>query len=212
MILGLQRIQFYEFSSDHLITFVRLPKLWRHEKRLRDAYDKLKKRGIPQFHWLPNSLIAYSPIAQGYLACARCSNTGSLVLIEPVATFNGGDKPLSPPTTERSYNNNTNAAMAIRPLAISNGFSHSLKLPTSEGQAPFTVEMLQSPGNISWPLEPNQLIICYTEGDSVAESDDDFYNLSSDHPKDAIESRPSFTSIWTYCTHFCNTGYRPPKH
>ncbi|XP_043692117.1 anthocyanin 5-aromatic acyltransferase-like [Telopea speciosissima] len=48
-------------------------------------------------------------------------------------------------------------------------------------------------GNISWPHEPNQPMICYTEGDSVsftvAESDADFYHLSSNHPKDAIESR-----------------------
>lgn len=40
----------------------------------------------------------------GYLACARCSNTGSLVLIEPVSTFNGGNQPLSPPKTERCSN------------------------------------------------------------------------------------------------------------
>ncbi|KAJ4954373.1 hypothetical protein NE237_011156 [Protea cynaroides] len=43
-------------------------------------------------------------LGTGYLACARCSNTGSLVLIEPVATFNGGDKPLSLPRTERCSN------------------------------------------------------------------------------------------------------------
>lgn len=40
----------------------------------------------------------------GYLACARCSNTGSLVLIEPVSTVNGGDRPLSAPKTERCSN------------------------------------------------------------------------------------------------------------
>lgn len=43
-------------------------------------------------------------LGTGYLACARCSNTGALVLIEPVSTFNGGDKPLSPPKTERCSN------------------------------------------------------------------------------------------------------------
>ncbi|KAK1261457.1 hypothetical protein QJS04_geneDACA008672 [Acorus gramineus] len=43
-------------------------------------------------------------LGTGYLACARCSSTGSLVLIEPVATLNGGDQPLSPPTTERCSN------------------------------------------------------------------------------------------------------------
>lgn len=40
----------------------------------------------------------------GYLACARCSSTGSVVLVEPVATVNGGNQPLSPPRTERCSN------------------------------------------------------------------------------------------------------------
>lgn len=40
----------------------------------------------------------------GYLACARCSSTGALVLIEPVSTVNGGDQPLAPPKTERCSN------------------------------------------------------------------------------------------------------------
>ncbi|RWW19855.1 hypothetical protein GW17_00016063 [Ensete ventricosum] len=39
-----------------------------------------------------------------YLACARCSSTGALVLIQPVATVNDGDQPLSPPQTERCSN------------------------------------------------------------------------------------------------------------
>ncbi|GMG99275.1 hypothetical protein Nepgr_001115 [Nepenthes gracilis] len=43
-------------------------------------------------------------IGTGYLACARCSSTGSLVLIEPVSTVNDGDQPLSPPKTERCPN------------------------------------------------------------------------------------------------------------
>lgn len=43
-------------------------------------------------------------LGTGYLACARCSSTGSLVLIEPVSTLNGGDQPLSPPKTERCSN------------------------------------------------------------------------------------------------------------
>ncbi|XP_009771548.1 protein ORANGE, chloroplastic isoform X1 [Nicotiana tabacum] len=43
-------------------------------------------------------------LGTGYLACARCSSTGALVLIEPVSKFNGADKPLSPPNTERCPN------------------------------------------------------------------------------------------------------------
>ncbi|CAK9168783.1 unnamed protein product [Ilex paraguariensis] len=43
-------------------------------------------------------------LGTGYLACARCSSSGALVLIEPVSTLNGGDQPLSPPKTERCPN------------------------------------------------------------------------------------------------------------
>nr|QGP73774.1 hypothetical protein [Sedum alfredii] len=43
-------------------------------------------------------------IGTGYLPCARCSSSGSVVLIEPVSTFNGGDQPLLPPKTERCGN------------------------------------------------------------------------------------------------------------
>ncbi|KAG8390212.1 hypothetical protein BUALT_Bualt01G0060200 [Buddleja alternifolia] len=43
-------------------------------------------------------------LGTGYLACARCSSSGSLVLIQPVSTLNGGDQPLSPPKTERCSN------------------------------------------------------------------------------------------------------------
>lgn len=43
-------------------------------------------------------------LGTGYLACARCSSTGSLVLIEPVSMLSGADKPLSPPKTERCPN------------------------------------------------------------------------------------------------------------
>ncbi|XP_071694447.1 protein ORANGE-GREEN, chloroplastic-like [Rutidosis leptorrhynchoides] len=43
-------------------------------------------------------------LGTGYLACARCANTGSIVLIDPVASANGGNQPLSPPKTERCSN------------------------------------------------------------------------------------------------------------
>ena len=49
-------------------------------------------------------LFTFKLIDAGYLACARCSNTGALVLIEPLATVSGGDQPLSPPKTERCSN------------------------------------------------------------------------------------------------------------
>ncbi|KAM0935510.1 hypothetical protein DsansV1_C29g0212581 [Dioscorea sansibarensis] len=43
-------------------------------------------------------------LGTGYLACARCSSTGSIVLIDPVSKVNGGNQPLSPPRTERCSN------------------------------------------------------------------------------------------------------------
>lgn len=43
-------------------------------------------------------------LGTGYLACARCSSTGGVVLIEPVSTANSGNKPLSSPKTERCSN------------------------------------------------------------------------------------------------------------
>ncbi|KAJ4728959.1 Chaperone dnaJ-like protein [Melia azedarach] len=43
-------------------------------------------------------------LGTGYLACARCSSTGAIVLIEPVSTANSGDQPLSAPKTERCSN------------------------------------------------------------------------------------------------------------
>ncbi|KAK1618568.1 hypothetical protein QYE76_024085 [Lolium multiflorum] len=43
-------------------------------------------------------------LGTGYLACARCSSTGAVVLTEPVSTFIDGDQPLSAPKTERCPN------------------------------------------------------------------------------------------------------------
>lgn len=43
-------------------------------------------------------------LGTGYLACARCSSTGALVLTEPVSTFSDSNQPLSAPKTERCPN------------------------------------------------------------------------------------------------------------
>ncbi|CAN6565184.1 unnamed protein product [Malus baccata var. baccata] len=43
-------------------------------------------------------------LGTGYLACARCSSTGTLVLTEPVSTVDGGNQPVSLPKTERCSN------------------------------------------------------------------------------------------------------------
>lgn len=49
-------------------------------------------------------IYSFDLINAGYLACARCSSTGAIVLIEPVSTANSGDQPLSAPKTERCSN------------------------------------------------------------------------------------------------------------
>ncbi|KAL1203810.1 Protein ORANGE [Cardamine amara subsp. amara] len=43
-------------------------------------------------------------LGTGYLACARCSSTGALVLTEPVSSIAGGSHSMSPPKTERCSN------------------------------------------------------------------------------------------------------------
>ncbi|KAL6581365.1 hypothetical protein OROMI_007288 [Orobanche minor] len=43
-------------------------------------------------------------LGTGYLACARCSSTGSLVFINPVSTLNEGSRPLPSPETEMCSN------------------------------------------------------------------------------------------------------------
>lgn len=68
-------------------------------------WNLLSKAGEQVAHvshvfYLINLFISHA----GYLACARCSSTGALVLIQPVATVNDGDQPLSPPRTERCSN------------------------------------------------------------------------------------------------------------
>lgn len=46
----------------------------------------------------------YDFVNAGYLACARCSSTGSIVLVEPVSAVNSFDQPLMPPRSERCSN------------------------------------------------------------------------------------------------------------
>ena len=62
----------------------------------------MEKRGFHSLY-IPTFMVNLL-IDTGYLACARCSSTGALVLIEPVSTVNSGSQPLSPPKTERCSN------------------------------------------------------------------------------------------------------------
>lgn len=70
----------------------------------------------------------------------------------PAARGSGGHS-VNRPLPSNNMNDN-NAATAIRPSAIThhtnnsmNNPLHNLRLPASEGQAPFTLEMLRSPGS-----------------------------------------------------------------
>ncbi|KAJ4971940.1 hypothetical protein NE237_005039 [Protea cynaroides] len=57
-------------------------------------------------------------------------------------------------------------------------------------------------GNLSWPHEPNQPMICYTKGNSVSfalvESNADFNHLSSNHPRNAIDLCPLVSHLPTF--------------
>ncbi|XP_042479836.1 malonyl-coenzyme:anthocyanin 5-O-glucoside-6'''-O-malonyltransferase-like [Macadamia integrifolia] len=73
-------------------------------------------------------------------------------------------------------------------------FTHSLLPHLKHSLSSTLIHFYPLAGNVSWHHEPNQPMIYYTEGDSVsftvAESDADFYHLSSNHLREAIESRP----------------------
>ncbi|KAJ4972156.1 hypothetical protein NE237_005255 [Protea cynaroides] len=78
-------------------------------------------------------------------------------------------------------------------LSPKSQFTHSIVPRLKHSLSSTLIHFYPLSGNILWPLEPNQPIIRYIEGDSisftVAESDADFYHLSSNHLKDAIEPR-----------------------
>lgn len=81
-------------------------------------------------------------------------------------------------------NNNISAATAIRPSVIThqtnnsvnNNHLHNLRLPTSEGQAPFTLEMLQSPGSFF-----GNAIGSYMNQQQVT---DNVYSRAKEEPRD----------------------------
>ncbi|KAJ4971673.1 hypothetical protein NE237_004772 [Protea cynaroides] len=87
-------------------------------------------------------------------------------------------------------------------------FIHSIVPRLKHSLSSTLIHFYPLSGYILWPLEPNQPIIRYTKGDSdsftVFESDTDFYHLSSNHLKDAIEPRPLFSHLPV--TVFPNTG------
>ena len=87
-------------------------------------------------------------------------------------------------------NNNISAATAIRPSAIThqinnsvnNHHLHNLRLPTSEGQAPFTLEMLQSPGSLGYSGFGNA-INSYMNQQQVT---DNVYSRAKEEPRDEM--------------------------
>ncbi|GAV58658.1 WRKY domain-containing protein [Cephalotus follicularis] len=76
----------------------------------------------------------------------------------PAARGSGNHRPLPDNSNNNGYNNGNNAAMAIRPSAVTSNPNNnminplrSFRLPTTtEGQSPFTLEMLQSPGSFGF--------------------------------------------------------------
>lgn len=72
-------------------------------------FDQIIKDLVVIESWIYNYNLIYlnkhlNLICAGYLACARCSSTGALVLTEPISTASSGDRPLSVPKTERCSN------------------------------------------------------------------------------------------------------------
>lgn len=58
----------------------------------------------------------------GYLACARCSGSGSLIVAEPVASIGVDDRPLPAPTTQRCPNC-SGAAKVMCPTCLCTGMA-----------------------------------------------------------------------------------------
>lgn len=83
-------------------------------------------------------------------------------------------------------NNNNNAApVAIRPSAVThhttnNNPLQNLRLPASEGQAPFTLEMLQSPGSFGYAGFGNSMSSYMNQSQLT----DNGYSKTKEEPRD----------------------------
>lgn len=84
-------------------------------------------------------------------------------------------------------NNNSNAGMAIRPSAMNhlsnNSITNSFRNqrpppPTSEGETPFTLEMLQSPGSFGFSGFGNPM------GSYMNQSTDNVFSRAKEEPRD----------------------------
>ncbi|XP_039011073.1 protein ORANGE-GREEN, chloroplastic-like [Hibiscus syriacus] len=62
-------------------------------------------------------------LGTGYLACARCSTTGSIVLTEPVSTVNGRDQPLSSSPKTRRCSNCSGSGKVMCPTCLCTGMT-----------------------------------------------------------------------------------------
>ncbi|KAK7851745.1 putative wrky transcription factor 25 [Quercus suber] len=86
-------------------------------------------------------------------------------------------------------NPNPSAATAVRPSAIThqtnnsvnNHHLHNLRLPTSEGQAPFTLEMLHSPGSFVYSGFGNAIDSYMNQQQEVT---DNVYSRAKEEPRD----------------------------
>ncbi|KAM5583060.1 WRKY transcription factor WRKY24 [Rosa sericea] len=104
------------------------------------------------------------------------------------AARGSGNRPLpSNNTNNNNMNNNHNVPTAMRPMthhstnnAADNNPLHNLRLPTSEGQAPFTLEMLQSPASYGFAGFDNSMGSYMNQ----TQLNDNMFSKTKDEPRD----------------------------
>ncbi|KAK9279945.1 hypothetical protein L1049_013629 [Liquidambar formosana] len=102
----------------------------------------------------------------------------------PAARGSGNHHSVNRPLPDNN-NNNNNVAAAIRPSAMthhSNNSTINPRLPTSEAQAPFTLEMLQSPGSFGFSGFGNPMGSYMNQ----SQHNDNVFSRAKDEPRDDI--------------------------
>lgn len=107
------------------------------------------------------------------------------------AARGSGSHSVNRPLPDNNNNNNcnNNAAMAIRPSAVNNHSDHSvtnplrsLRPPTAEGQAPFTLEMLQGTGNFGFSGFSNSMGSFMNQPQHV----NNMFSRTKEEPRDEV--------------------------
>lgn len=104
------------------------------------------------------------------------------------AARGSGSANRSLPSNNNNNMNNHNVATAMRPMthhstnnSANNPPLHNLRLPTSEGQAPFTLEMLQSPGSFGFAGFDNSMGSYMNQ---TQLNDSNMFNKTKEEPRD----------------------------